>query len=75
MRKQEENEKLIKMPAVKRSLLLALMGVPMMCVAAFGKGNIVCLILSVVYVIALFVNGIFSLPLIIKSIRKQNKTK
>ena len=75
MRKQDEDEKLIKTPTAKRSLFLTIMGAPMICVAALGKDNLVCLILSVVYIIALFLNGIFSLPLIMKFIHKQNKTK
>ncbi len=75
MRKQNDNEKLIKTPAAKRSLFLTLMGAPMICVAVLGRENIVCLILSVVYIIALFLNGIFSLPFIMKFIHKHNKTK
>lgn len=73
MYKQDKNGKLIKTPAAKRSLFLTLIGVPVMFMAA--SENIVCLILSVLYVISLLLNGIVCLPLIIDIYRKNNKEK
>ena len=75
MCKNDENEKLIKMPVAKRSLFLTLIGVPMMFIAAFGRENVVCLILSAAYVILLFINGITCFPFIVKNICKKDKTK
>lgn len=72
MYKQDKNGKLIKTPAAKRSLFLTLIGVPVMFMAT---ENIVCLILSVLYVISLLLNGIVCLPLIIDIYRKNNKEK
>ena len=75
MCKHNENEELIKTPAAKRSMILFLLGVPMMYIASLGKENIFCLIIAITYVILLFVNGIVSLPIIIKIIYKKNKNK
>jgi len=74
MCKQDENGKLIKMPVAKRSLFLTLIGIPMMFVAAFGRENVVCAILSGLYVVLLFINGITCIPFI-KNIFKKDKTK
>jgi len=73
--KHNENEELIKTPAAKRSMILFLLGIPMMYIASLGKENIFCLIIAITYVILLFVNGIVSLPIIIKIIYKKNKNK
>ncbi len=75
MCKHNENEELIKTPAAKRSMILFLLGIPMMYIASLGKENIFCLIIAITYVILLFVNGIVSLPIIIKIIYKKNKNK
>ncbi|HRU96696.1 MAG TPA: hypothetical protein P5092_04545 [Ruminococcus sp.] len=75
MCKYNENEELIKTPAAKRSVILFLLGIPMIYVASLGKENIFCLIISIAYVILLFVNGIISFPIIIKNIYKKNKNK
>ena len=75
MYKQDENEKLIKTSVAKRSLFLTLIGVPMMFVVAFGRENIICAILSGLYIILLFINGIFSFPFILKNIYEKSKTK
>ena len=56
-------------------MILFLLGVPMMYIASLGKENIFCLIIAITYVILLFVNGIVSLPIIIKIIYKKNKNK
>lgn len=75
MCKKDENTKIIKVPAAKRSIFLTLMGIPMMYVATLGKENIVCLIISVIYVILLFLNGIISLPIIVKEMIRKNKAE
>lgn len=73
--KEDKNEKLTKTAEFKRSLILMLLGIPMILVASLGKENIVCVILCAIYVILLFINGIVSLPFIIKNIYKKSKTK
>lgn len=75
MRKQDKNEELIKMPVAKRSLFLTMIGVPMMFVAAFSQENIICLILSIIYIVLLLLNGIFSFPLIVRILSGKSKTR
>lgn len=72
MCKQEEIAESLKTPAVKRSKFLFFLGVPMMFIAALGTKHILFTILAVIYVVALFINGIIVLPIVLKIFR--NKT-
>ncbi len=59
----------------KRSGVLFLLGIPMMYIASFCKDNIVCLMISTLYVLLLLVNGIACFPLVADMIKKQKKDR
>lgn len=75
MRNQEEKTKLKKTSVAKRSIFLFLIAVPMIYIASLGKNNIACMVLSVIYVIALFINGITGIPIILKLFIKDSTLK
>jgi len=43
--------------AIYRSMVLLVLGIPMMCIGVFSKENTVCLVISAVYVLLLLING------------------
>lgn len=71
----QEETKIIKKSVAKRSMFLLLISIPMIYVASLGSKSIVCLVLSVIYVLALFINGITVIPIIPKLFSKDFTSK
>ena len=70
MRKQEGNKELIKTSAGKRSVVLGLLGVPMMYITSLSGKHMIFAVFGAIYVLALFINGISVLPVLKKVLRK-----
>ena len=70
MSNKNTNTPLTKTSAFKRSIILLLLGIPMMYIASCSQDSVVCLIISAIYVLLLLINGIACLPLTIDIIKK-----
>ena len=70
MSNKNTNTPLTKTSAFKRSIILLLLGIPMMYIASCSQDSVVCLIISAIYILLLLINGISCLPLTIDIIKK-----
>lgn len=70
----DKKEKM-KRNAIRRSMLLNVIGVPMMLVSGLSHESIVCLIVVTVYIVLLVLNGIFCLPYLKEIMGEKNKTE
>lgn len=57
------------------SIILFVLGIPMMYIASFSKGNAIFIIISVVYVLLLLINGIIHFPIVIDMLKKKTTKK
>ena len=57
--------------ARKRSMVLFILGIPMMYISSFSDKSIVCMIITVIYLILLLINAIICFPLVIEMIKNK----
>lgn len=75
MSKNNKQNTSTRKSAFNWSIILFVLGIPMMYIASSSKGNTICLIISAVYVLLLLINGIIHFPIVIDILKKETTRK